>query len=334
MREGFARNYSWTSWPVQPADGFAGMRKKAGIFIAAGLLLFAFAELGLRTVFGLGHPLRYAPDSACGYFTLPNQQTRRIRARTITNDLGMRSPGFSAAKPAGTLRLLFLGDSITFGTILIDQDQIFVERIRNELTAKLGRPVEELNASANSWAIGNELGFLQSRGTFQSDYLILVLNTGDLNQPFATISQVQGEPNPLERTAVGEVLAKRWPFRRGKPLAGAGTTVGDNPTAREENLRDLSTIAGISRAQGEKFLVVYVPFRGTVGDGVESISTALLQWAAGERVDFLDLTPALAAHEANLVTQQDGVHLNAFGNGVVADALAPYLEKKIHGDPR
>jgi lysophospholipase L1-like esterase len=319
---------------VHPADGLAGMRKKAGIFIAAGLLFFAFTEFGLRTVFGLGHPLRYAPDPACGYFPLPNQQTRRLRARTMTNDLGMRSPEFSAAKPDGTLRLLFLGDSLTFGTILIDQNQIFVERIRRELAAKLGRPVEELNASANSWAIGNELGFLQSRGTFQSDYLILVLNTGDLNQPFATLSEVQGEPTLLERTAVGEVAAKRWPFRRGKPPAGAGMTVGDNPTAREENLRDLSTIADISRAQGVKFLVVYVPFRGTVGGGVESTPTALLQWAAGERADFLDLTPALAAHEARLVTQQDGVHLNAFGNGVVADALEPYLEKKIQGDSR
>lgn len=308
------------------------MRKNAGIAIAAGLLFFAFAEFGLRAVFGLGHPLRYTTDPACGYFTLPNQQTRRLRARTMTDNLGMRSPGFSAAKPAGTLRLLFLGDSITFGTILIDQDQIFVERVRRELTAKLGRPVEELNASANSWAIGNELGFLQSRGTFQSDYVILVLNTGDLNQPFATILQVQGEPTMLERTAVGEVLAKRWPFQRGMPPAGAGTSVGDNPAAREENLRDLSTIADLSRAQGAKFLVVFVPFRRTVGGGVDSTPTALLQWAAGEGVEFLDLTPALAAHEAKLVTQQDGVHLNAFGNGVVADALEPYLEKKIRGD--
>lgn len=315
-----------------PVDGLAGMRKNAGMFIAAGLLLFAFAELGLRAVVGLGHPLLYAQDPACGYFTLPNQQTRRLRARTMTNDLGMRSPEFSAAKPAGTLRLLFLGDSITFGTILVEQDLIFVERVRRDLTAKLGRPVEELNASANSWAISNELGFLRSRGTFQSDYLVLVLNTGDLNQPFATLSQVQGEPTLLERLAVGEVLAKRWPFRRRKPQAGEGTTVGDNPTAREENLRDLSTIANLSRAQGAKFLVVFVPFRRTVGGGVDSTPTDLLQWAAGERVEFLDLTPALAAHEAKLVTQQDGVHLNAFGNGVVADVLEPYLEQKIRTD--
>jgi hypothetical protein len=306
------------------------MKKNPWILLGAGLLLlFLFAEIGLRAVFGLGHTLRYQQDSACGYFTLPNQHARRLRARTVINNLGMRSPPFDAAKPRGILRLMFLGDSITFGTILVDQEKIFVERIRRELSVKLGRGVEELNASANSWAISNELGFLRSRGTFQSDYVILVLNSGDLDQPFARLSEVQAEQTLVERTAVGEVLARRWPFRSRRPQDSAGTTMEDNPAAQQENWRDLSAITQLSRAQGAKFFVVFVPFRRFVGGTAGSAPAALLQWAAAERVELLDLTPALAAHETKAVTQNDGVHLNAFGNGVIADLLGAYLEEKI-----
>jgi lysophospholipase L1-like esterase len=307
------------------------MTRHKFIFLVAGLLLLlGFAEIGLRVVFGLGHPIRYELDSACGYFTRPNQATRKLFARTITNSSGMRSPEFSAAKTPGTLRLLFLGDSITYGTILVDQDQIFAEQVRKHLSAKLHRPVEEINASANSWAISNEYGFLRTRGTYNSDYVLLVLNTGDLDQPFADISEVQVEQLAGGRTAITELLTTHWPARQKVFQSGAGAIVGNNPVAEQTNLQDLTSIAELSRAHGAEFLLVFVPFRRYIAKGAaDSAPSRLKHWALTQGVDLLDVTPALSAYETNATTQRDGIHLNSFGNRLVAEVVEQFVADKF-----
>ena len=314
-----------------PRGWFARITRYGFFLLAAGLLLLlALGEIGLRVVFGLGHPMRYQLDPACGYFTQPNQHTRRLFSRTVINRFGMRSPEFSVDKPPGTLRLMFLGDSIAYGTILVDQDQIFVERVRKDLSRNLHRPVEAINASANSWAISNEYGFLRSRGTYNSDYVLLVLNSGDLDQPFANISEVQADQSSGSRTAIGELLATHWPASRKMSQPGGGTAVQDDPGAEQANLQNLTSIADFSRAQGAHFLLIFVPFRRYIARGAAgSVPYPLQQWAAAAGVDLLDLTPALSAYETRATTLQDGVHLNAFGNQLIAEALERYLAEKF-----
>ena len=310
---------------------FARITRHKFFLLATGLLfLLAFGEIGLRVVFGLGHPIRYERDPACGYFTQPNQHTRRLFSRTMINRFGMRSPEFNVAKPPGTLRLMFLGDSIAYGTILVDQDQIFVERVRRELSRNLQRPVEAINASANSWAISNEYGFLRSRGTYNSDYVLLVLNSGDLDQPFANISEVQADQSSGSRTAIGELLATHWPASRKLSQPGGGTAVRNDPDAEQANLQTLTRIADFSRAQGAQFLLIFVPFRRGIARGAAgSAPDPLKQWSAAEGADLWDLTPDLSAYETRTTTLQDGVHLNAFGNEVIAAALERSLAGKL-----
>src|ERR1700730_13282260 len=115
------------------------------------VLLIGLTEVGLRYVAGLGRPILYEPNAEFGYFMQPHQYTRRLLATTATNSYGMRSPEFAREKPSGVLRLMFLGDSITYGTTQVDQNDIFVEKVRRDLVANLGRRIEDLNASANGW---------------------------------------------------------------------------------------------------------------------------------------------------------------------------------------
>lgn len=317
-----------------PRGWFARITRYKVFLLAAGfLLLLGLGEIGLRVVFGLGHPIRYERDPACGYFTQPNQHTRRLFSRTVINRFGMRSPEFSVAKPPGSLRLMFLGDSIAFGTILVDQDQIFVERVRKDLSRNLHRQVEAINASANSWAISNEYGFLRTRGTYNSDYVLLVLNSGDLDQPFADISEVQADQSSGRRTAIGELLATHWPASRKVSQPASGTAVRNDPGAEQANLQNLTSIADFSRAQGAHFLLIFVPFRRYIARGAAgSAPHPLTLWAAAEGVDLLDLTPALSAYETRATTLQDGVHLNAFGNQLIAEALERYLARNFRQD--
>ncbi len=148
--------------------------------IAAVLLL---SEAGLRWGVGLGRSVLYVEDSSAGYVLAPNQSVWRFNAHISTNSFGMRSDPISASKPPGTHRILFVGDSVTFGTTHVDQSEIFTVRIKNWFAHR--QPTEILNASAGGWAPANELGYLKSRGIFGSDLVVLTLNTNDLAQPMA-----------------------------------------------------------------------------------------------------------------------------------------------------
>jgi hypothetical protein len=300
------------------------------ISIVGPFLLIMLTEVGLRFVLGLGRPILYEPGAEFGYFMRPHLYTRRLFARTATNSYGMRSPEFAREKPSGTLRLMFLGDSITYGTTQVDQDDIFVEKVRRDLSVKLSRRVEDLNASANGWAISNEYGFLQSRGTYGSDYLLLVLNSGDLTQPFSKLPDVQGARTEYPRTAIGELLDRLLLMRKHYSQHDPGTSVEDDPQTEQANLRDLTSIAKISRSQRAQLLLVFIPIRQVIAQGTSnSAQYDLKNWAETEGVTLFDLTSSVSAYETSAITLQDRVHYNSRGNLLLANALEKYLEDKF-----
>ena len=102
-----------------------------GLAVLAGLVVVA--ELLLRLVFGFGTPVLYQEDAAAGYLLQPNQHVYRIFCHNDTNHVSMRSDEFAMPKPAGTYRVLFIGDSITYGTTHVDQPLIFTSLLEKSL---------------------------------------------------------------------------------------------------------------------------------------------------------------------------------------------------------
>ena len=115
-------------------------------------LLLAGMEIFLRVALGFGHPLLYKADAACGYVVQPNQNIERLRCLNLINHAGMRSPEFADQRPAGTLRVLLIGDSVTYGTTYVQQDQIFSALLATGLPAVVHEPAEVLNAGVGGWA--------------------------------------------------------------------------------------------------------------------------------------------------------------------------------------
>jgi len=294
------------------------LRKRALRFPVGFLLLLLFMEVGLRAALGLGNPILYDADSAYGYFMRPNQHTRRLLARTNINSRGMRCPEFNSHKPSGTLRLMFLGDSITYGTTQVDQQDIFVELVRKNLSMDIHRPVEEINASTNGWAIENEYDFVSSRGTYNSDYVLMVLNSGDPTQPFSTLAEVQNAFTTAPGTAIEELSIRLFSRSR----ADAGTAVENAPEIEQRNLQLLTRVVKIVRTQGSEFVLIFVPIRRAIAQGAgHSVPQALKKWADAQNVRLFDLTDALSMYETRSITLHDGIHFNERGNRLIADSL-------------
>ena len=302
------------------ADGTGWTRGAAKAAIAL-VLLAGLTEAGLRLVLGLGNPVLIAPDAAAGYTLKPNQNVWRFFCRTRTDGNGMRSEA-PAARPAnGALRVMFVGDSLTYGTSRVSQDDLFTERVKRELPAVLGRPVEVLNASAGAWAIENELGYVRSRGVFNSHLVLLVLNSGDLGQPRSRVEDV-GRDLPVKAPAMAmeelweRYLLPRLRLAQRKVDAGDAARVDANQVAA--SLAELEEFRQLVTGQGARMGIVYIPFRKEMPEPAGAMGRTLREWAAGHGVPLMDMTAVESGHSVKEIDLDAGVHLNAEGHRLVA----------------
>jgi hypothetical protein len=286
---------------------------------------FAVAEVSLRLVLGLGNPVLIAPDAACNYVLKPNQNIYRFFAHTRVNRDSMRSDEFAPIQPRGTLRLMFVGDSLTYGTSRVDQRQLFTEILHRGLPSIVHRPVEVLNASAGGWAPSNELSYLRSRGIFNADIVLWVVNDGDLEQPRNTISGVGDDL--LQRRpalALGELWSRYIKLRLMDMTSrqDAGDSVVPNAAATiQQNLEVFDEGSAFVQAHGARLVMIFLPFRKDVPQ-ISADSQAILRgWTAKNHVPMLDLTYAEQPYTADEITLDHGFHFNAKGNAIVANAI-------------
>ncbi|NBB87691.1 MAG: SGNH/GDSL hydrolase family protein, partial [Bacteroidetes bacterium] len=183
--------------------------------------LFVLAEVGLRVTMGLGTPPLLQADSTIGYLFQPNQDLDRFGNRVQINGVHQRSEPLSNRPDSSLLRVLFLGDSVTWGGVLIDQPNTYPEVFEARMDAACALPVEALNASAGSWGIGNLQAYLDRFGTFDSDIVVLQIGSHDLLQAPSDASPVGTHPAfPAEHPllATQELITRYlWP-RYVRPL--------------------------------------------------------------------------------------------------------------------
>ncbi|MCB9549906.1 MAG: hypothetical protein H6706_29210 [Myxococcales bacterium] len=199
----------------------------------AGLVVLAvLAEITLR-IMGFGDPVLYVDDPVVGYYPQPDQAVSRQGNQVRINAFGMRSRPVSREKPAGTFRVLILGDSTAFGGSYLDQDAIYPSLLERHLRERAGgRPVEVLNAGVNGWGPYNELAYIQVFGDFDCDLALLALPYGDVYRP---LTGLVTKPFPSAthppRLALEEVgLHLLWRVRSaavGKPTAAQRAAQGE-----------------------------------------------------------------------------------------------------------
>jgi len=302
-----------------------GLSRKLVIGFALLTVLVILTEGILRFGLGLGNPILVVSDSACGYIVKPDQNVYRFFARTHINHFGMRSDEVSAAHTPGTMRLLFIGDSITYGTSRVGQTKLFTELLHRDLPLLIHRPVEVLNASASAWAPANEVSYVTSRGVFQSDVVFEVLNDGDVAQPPATLSDV-GDDLPQHRplTAIGELYSRylKPKLFHARQHNDAGDVVKlDEQQVTRKNLDALDRMNAIVGGAGARFVIVYLPFRRDIPEPSSSARTILKEWTADRHIPMIDISPVESQYSPNEITIDNGWHLNAKGHEIVAQAI-------------
>src|SRR5581483_11269808 len=171
--------------------------------VASTVLALALLEVGLRAtnvaVHDFAHDLeKYGSlivwDDAGGYFRhVPEASAELGRVSVRFNSLGMRDREPRIPKPPGTFRVFCLGDSVTFGPG-VPEDETFPARLRAEL-ASVGVDVV--------------VGAVQGRNSDQEEHF-LAANIDRLAPDLVVLLYVVSDIEPTERMRLAYVPSTLW----------------------------------------------------------------------------------------------------------------------------
>ncbi len=325
-------------------------KKTLLITIVGPILLLLCAEVVLRYL-GFDDPLLYVPDPQMGHRLAPNQNVTNFGNHIVINQYSMRGPEISKKRSRGEFRVLMLGDSVLNGVWWTDQAQTISARLQVALDpigelrepAPNGSPrsVLVINASAQSWSPPSEVEYLKKFGSFDSNLLVLVINTEDLFSTQPKLFVVGNDPKYPEHKPLLAIegAASRYLFPNLPNLPKLfHPSMPQNPPEITSNSVDLShpcleaisQMIQITQRQGIPMFVVLTPLKRELeepqGQDDRQAIDRLKQFLQGKQIDLLDLLPIFQATPNSKNLYRDGIHLSPLGNQQVSDRIFQHIQ--------
>jgi lysophospholipase L1-like esterase len=321
--------------------------------LGAGLLvMLVLCEIALRII-DLGHPYYSAPEAyqeisypRVLFEPRPNFDGFSEGVPVRINSRGLRERELAIPKPAGTRRVVFLGDSVTFGAGVRD-DEPFPRLLEAAVNGAGSGPIETVNTGVVGYNTLQELARLEHAGlSYQPDAVVLTFVVNDLLETFSIFDH-QYEPTGalanvkvwLRRNSHLYRFVQNIYWRIGQEMRRSREGPVEPLRKRdrlEERLATLSQIIQMSRTNGATFLLVLYP--DNLGDPVSpgpsgervSVREELERFAAREGVQVVDLSSALGDvrdPRARQYRLREDPHPSPEGHRVIAEALrGPLLD--------
>jgi lysophospholipase L1-like esterase len=286
----------------------------------------------------------------------PIQGTQRafgVPIPTHINGDGLRTPASTTReKPAGTRRLLTLGDSSVYGVMLRDTDTIAAQL---EKQLRLVDPeIEVLNGGCPGYSSWQAAQALEFRFAQYSPDLVVVAtlwsDTQGADEPDST--RYGGRSAPLAHKSAGFVWLRETLRRRkwgtSGPLAGEGPPeevgwglksmplAAANRVPLGEYQDNLRRIAKLASDIGSQVAFLILPCirdleEAGVGDFRDAYREAMREVAAELDAILID-TPAAFVGQRSRIVFLDEVHPTAVGNRIIAKEAATALDGWVRKD--
>lgn len=315
------------------------------------LIAIAYSPIPEPTGLHMPHPRR-------GWTARPGWSGMDGTAALRINSRGFRGPEIPATKAPNERRILFLGDSVTFGSRVPEQS-IFVSRIQ-DMASVCGAPpvVRTINASVAAYSPWQEYDLLINEGLrCDPDFIVQVFCLNDVLEKFQ-LEQFGGysrgfeppRPQPLEWSGLYRA-ARAWRASLIRPsndelwrLRGEYSTRRllsdpDAPAVHKAwqiTLGNMSKIIAAARDHSVPIVIVCIPHldqlsaRPPEGPPPQSV---LADFAAQHNVPFLDLLASFREHvaEHNLKPSAlylDPLHFSPAGHDLAAQLIFEFLSNQ------
>lgn len=322
------------------------MAQNLALSSAVFVLCIAVAEIVLRLA-GFGNLEIYQPDAKLYWRLKPDQDcfTKIDHKPVHINSHGTRGPEFSAEKPAGTFRILSLGDSRTFGWGL-SQTETYSDEFGRLWQNHIGnaKRVEVINGGVNAWSYPQMLVFYREfAAAWKPDLIILAeanlwTQFSDKNSD-AFVRQFMSRvrlKNFLRRFAlyhyVVEVKLKNF-YERHRAKFIPVNPEQDN-LFKEQQQSDpdalfrtaIEDLCSLAKTNGAQPVLLFIPTLFDLPATNESrVLRVKREVAAKLNVPLIDVTSVLPAPSDQFYIEADPTHLNAAGNKRIAEILMQQL---------
>lgn len=335
---------SSSSKPIRPTR-WKNALKNLALFATVFLLCGAVAE-GVLRLRGYGNLEIYEPDPLLYWRLKANQEcyTKVNRHPVRINAHRTRGGEFSTVKPAGTLRIISIGDSRTFGWGL-REEETYSARLQKHLQERFGatKKIEVINAGVNAWSFPQMTAFVRAYAlAWQPD--LVILGDGNLWTQFS-----ENQDPAFLRQFARRVRLKN--FLRGFALYHFVVEVklhefyakyrsnfipvdpSQDQMFKEQQQKDpaaffrqsIETFCRTARSNGVPTVLLYLPPQ-------EALTSTNNQFAMVRRakqevsrkwsLPLLDPTPELTPRANELYLEGDAVHFNAAGNEIIGRRLS------------
>ncbi len=318
------------------------VRREIILTLSSILISLIIVEVAIRVLDPLGvsyfqeasrYHLAKLPDPIFVYKHAPGLRRTYQGVSVFINELGLRDRNLEK-KHDGELRILLLGDSLTFGWG-VPIEATFGRKLESTLASKLGRPVRTVNTGVGSYNTVQEYAVLRAYAdVIEPDVVVLlyVINDIELNDPpFDPWSQVslQGKSPP---EAITILLEKSWLYRLGRfafqySHSNGPASLDKNVRGVTESMDALSAIATFCREHGIRFVTF---FYRSKRESLEGLSSALFSeiQTIGQNHGFsvADVGSWWADVDMRSVTNSTiDSHPNKRGHGLLAAGMADFL---------
>ncbi len=317
------------------------VRWPAVLVAAAAATLLVAAEIAVRVFDPLGISndeetsklwLDYVPDPLL-VFRLPAHMRGTYQGVTIsTNALGFRDRELER-KQDGELRILLLGDSITFG-YGVSAEETYGRKLEAILASRLGRRVRTVNAGIGGFNTVQEYALLEHEASaIDPDIVALMYLPNDINSndpPFDPRSGIYADTSTVSRF----FQEKSWLFRlavfeTSEPETSRLASVGLDTSGAKASLSALAKIALLCRQRSFGFATFFYREQDEPAAASRFLNELFSRVSrVGEENGFLvtDIRPWWANSDRRSVTNSVvDWHPNARGHEILAAGIAKVL---------
>lgn len=317
-------------------------------------MLRPFAELNAKTSI-------FERDETLGWKLRPGAEDEWGGVFVRINGKGLRGPELDYDRSEGMLRVLYLGDSVTFGYCIENPLETYPYLAGPLLEANLGRPVETINAGVGGYSPWQEFLYLEREGIrYRPDLVLVGFVLNDLTEKIQLVRfGGTGEGFQLEHTFKGRF--DRWAdrvallhfgnrlyarLRFGSDIQQKAAeielmnvkTLVDQPERPEyvqawnETLKSLESLFEFCDRRNLPAALVIFPYRFQYDDPEKFAGPQerLMRFASERGIPALDLMPGLfeAMQAAGLQRKDvyfDRNHFTEAGHALIAPLVADFI---------
>ncbi len=309
------------------------MLKIIKLILLSLLLLFFIlflSEFYLRFI-GFGNPVIYKKSLNFGYLPKENQKVKRFKNSTVTiNNQNFRTSDKNSHKR----KIIFLGDSVTYGGSYIDDKELFSSKVCKKINIVKVKKYSCLNGGVNAYGFENIYSRLEYLKFNQNDIVIVTFILGNFYRNFIQIESLPYFTKRHQHIFKANIeffsflIDKLRSFLRYEGNKFFVSKDGDNSDLKLKIHKDIKKLKSLTR-NNQNIIILFSPSKNFYKKtGSYNLESYLFQNYINN-INYYSIDRMI---NQKLIDEiyYDNIHLNEFGHEVYSKIISKIILNKIN----